>query len=119
MRSIPERTESHLKKYIYGSVCDLPVTSQIALSIKTISRDEVKTLELDVLSVFCILKCFLKSVGSTRKKKIKKKELLLIKNSIKLRKRKCIRMMEKKFKLVQRFLPPDDDCFAYNLFFFV
>jgi len=43
-------------------ICDLPVTSQIALNIKTISRDEVKTLELDVLSVFCILKFFLKSV---------------------------------------------------------
>jgi hypothetical protein len=90
--------------------CDLPVTSQIALNIKTISRDEVKTLEHDVLSVFCILKFFLKSVNGNKKKIF---FFLLIKNSIKLQ--KCINEQKEKFKLVQRFLPPDDDCFAYNL----
>lgn len=44
----------------------LPVTSQIALNIRTIRSDEAKTLELerrDALSVFWILKFFLKSVN--------------------------------------------------------
>lgn len=64
--------ESELKyKKIWNfQFCDLPVTSQIALNIKTISKDEVKTLELDVLSVFCILKFFLKSVNGNKKKNV-------------------------------------------------
>jgi hypothetical protein len=53
------------------SIIYIPVTSQIALNIKTISRVEIKTLELDALSffvVFWILKFLFKSakMGKTR-----------------------------------------------------